>query len=146
MGVVLGTQLPLPRACQHIDTAESLAEPTLRHMHKRHKIAEQSLSPSENQARWGIKQMVSSLLTFQSCCRQSWQQLRFRWKAEKEWEWGTNSMVVPLGTMGVQGGPSTNSPSGREMSCELWTEAEMKQTPTTAKIIFYDDTNIVWWY
>ncbi|KAK4819627.1 hypothetical protein QYF61_008847 [Mycteria americana] len=74
--------------------------------------------------------------------RQRRQQLRFRRKAEKEWEWGTKSMVVPLGTTGVQGGPRVNSPSGGEMSCELWTEAEMNQSPTMAKIILYDDVNI----
>lgn len=65
MGAVLGTQLPVLRVCQQIDTAESLALPTPKHTHKRHKIAEQSLSPSENQAQWEIKLMVGSLLTFQ---------------------------------------------------------------------------------
>jgi len=65
---------------------------------------------------------------------------------EKEWEWGTNSTVVPLDTTGVQGGPHVSSPSGSEMSCELWPEAEMNHSPTTAKIILYDDANIVCWH
>lgn len=29
--------------CQHLGAAESLAQPTLRHTHKRHKISEQNL-------------------------------------------------------------------------------------------------------
>lgn len=49
---------------------------------------------------------------------------------------GTGSVVVPLGTVVVQGNPCMKSPSGLEMNSELGTKAEMNQSPITAKILW----------
>lgn len=134
VGAALGTQLPLLRV--RVSASRCRWIPRVAHAQAHAQEAQncRAISVSwwkssavEDQTNGLISTDISKLLQSKTTAT---------WEKGKEWEWGTNTRVVPLGTTGVQPGPRRNFLSGREMSCELWSKVLMSQSPITANILW----------
>lgn len=128
VGAALCTQLPLLRV-QHLGAAESYAQAHPQKVQNLRTIPVSWWKPwaTGDQTNGLISSDVSKLLQLE---------VKVTWEEGREWEQGTNTKVVPLGTTGVWPGPHMNSLSAREMSCELWSKVLISQSPTNASLLW----------